>query len=76
MKIIYTDRYTFGGFDWGGNRLFFVIPCLRISFVPFQDSFELVFGFGILFWEFVWRFVLTLILVVFLIRHIQKREIP
>lgn len=54
LKIIYTDRHTFGGFDWDGNRLFFVIPCLRISFMPFEDSFELVFGFGILFWEFVW----------------------
>ncbi len=54
MKIIYTDRYTFGGFNCDGNRLFFVIPCLRISFMPFRDSFELVFGFGILFWEFVW----------------------
>lgn len=54
LKIVYTDRFVFGGFKDGKNRLFFVIPCLRISFVPYEDSFSLVFGLGILFWEFVW----------------------
>lgn len=44
MEIIYTVRHTFGGFNWDGNRLFFVIPCLRISFMPYEDSFLLVFG--------------------------------
>ena len=55
LKIVYTDHYVFGGFEWDGNRIFFVIPCLRISFIPYEDSFSLVFGLGILFWEFVWK---------------------
>ena len=54
LKIVYTDRFVFGGFKDGKNRLFFVIPCFRISFCPYADAYSLTIGVGILFWEFVW----------------------
>lgn len=54
LNIVYTRRFVFGGFK-DENRLFFVIPCLRISFFPYEGWYSLTIGFGILFWEFACR---------------------
>ena len=52
-KPIYTDSHTFGGFD-GKERLFFLLPCVRISCVPYgSECLAIHIGLGILFWEFV-----------------------
>lgn len=55
FKIVYTDRFMFGGFKDGKRRLFFFIPCFRIAFCLYDGyAYSLTLGFGILFWEFVW----------------------
>ena len=53
LRIAYTDKFVFGGFEKDGNRMFFVIPCIRICFCNYPGSYGFTFGFGILFWEFV-----------------------
>ena len=54
-KLVYTNTFTFGGFKDGKNRLFFLWPCIRISIAHYEPGvcLSLVFGFGVLFWEFV-----------------------
>lgn len=57
-KLVYTDSFTFGGFKDGRNRIFFLLPCIRICVVHYEPGISLstTLGFGILFWEFVWTF--------------------
>lgn len=50
LRIAYTDTIVFGGFKKEG-RLFFVLPCIRLSICDYSDSKEYVFAFGILLWE-------------------------
>lgn len=53
VKLVYTDSHTFGGFH-GKDRLFFLLPCISISYVPYGPAcYAIHIGFGILFWEFV-----------------------
>ena len=56
--LVYTDSFTFGGFKEDKNRLFFLLPCIRICVVHYQPGvcFSTTIGFGILFWEFVRTF--------------------
>ena len=53
FEINNTDTFVFGGFD-GKERLFFLLPSIRISYAPYGPVCRAIhIGLGILFWEFV-----------------------